>query len=338
MLEVAAIMILAGDIGGTKTNLAVFEIRDHSLAIVAQATFPSREHAGLEEIAKAFLTQHRFPVDLACFGIAGPVRDGHVDATNLPWAIDAQVLSAHLGVPAVRLLNDLEATAYGIDTVVGAKRACLQAGAPAARGNRAVIAAGTGLGEAGVYWDGRRHSPFACEGGHSDFAPRNELETDLFSHLYGRFGHVAWERVLSGPGLVNLYEFLRDSGRGVESPQLAAALRAGDPAATISAAALSRTCALCEAAVDLFVSLYGAEAGNLALKVLATGGVFVGGGIAPHLIERLKAGAFLDAFVAKGRMEALLRSMPVLVLLDPETALWGAARAAALAGGATLTA
>jgi len=337
MLEVAAIMILAGDIGGTKTNLAIFEVREHALALVAQESFPSGEHAGLKEIAKAFLTQQQLPVDLACFGIAGPVRDGHVDATNLPWAIDAQVLSAHLGVPAVRLLNDLEATAHGISTIAGAKRVCLNPGTPAARGNRAVIAAGTGLGEAGVYWDGRQHQPFACEGGHSDFAPRNELEADLFGHLHRRFGHVAWERVLSGPGLVNLYEFLRDSGRGTESSQLAAALRAGDAAATISAAALSRTCPLCEAAVDLFVSLYGAEAGNLALKVLATGGVFVGGGIAPHLIERMKAGAFLDAFVAKGRMETLLRSMPVWVLLDPETALWGAARAAALAGGSTLS-
>lgn len=323
-------MILAGDIGGTKTNLAALEVGAGSLKLVVKESYHSREHATLEEIVAKFLAQHVLKIDHACFGIAGPVRGGRVEATNLAWVVESKVLAQEIGITAVRLINDLEATAHGIATPASADLIVLNAGAPQASGNIAVIAAGTGLGEAGAYWDGKRRHPFACEGGHSDFAARSSLEAELFAYLHQKFGHVAWERVLSGPGLVNVYEFWRDSGRGQETPELTAKMHAADPAAVISQAALTKSCQLCVDAVELFVSLYGAEAGNLALKVMATGGVYIGGGIAPHLIERLQSGVFIQAFVAKGRMEPLMRSMPVRVLMNPETALWGAAYAAAL--------
>lgn len=326
-------MILAGDIGGTKTNLAAFEVSTGSLKLVVKESYHSREHATLEEIVAQFLAQHALKIDHACFGIAGPVREGRVEATNLAWVVESQVLAQEIGITVAQLINDLEATAHGIATQASADLIVLNAGAPKASGNVAVIAAGTGLGEAGAYWDGKRLHPFACEGGHSDFAARSPLDAELFVYLHRKFGHVAWERVLSGPGLVNVYEFLRDSGRGQETPELTAKLHAEDPAAVISQAALAKSCQLCVDAVELFVSLYGAEAGNLALKVMATGGVYIGGGIAPHLIERLQAGVFIEAFVAKGRMEPLMRSMPVRVLMNPETALWGAAYAAALEAG-----
>ncbi len=323
-------MILAGDIGGTKTNLAAFNVASGELELVVKESYPSREHATLEEIVAAFLAKHTLKIDHAGFGIAGPVRAGRVEATNLAWVVKDRVLAKEIGIEAVQLINDLEATAYGIATRAGKNQVVLNVGDPQATGNLAVIAAGTGLGEAGAHWDGARFRPFACEGGHSDFAARNTLEVELFTYLQKKFGHVAWERVLSGPGLVNVYEFLRDSGRGQETPELTEQMREQDPAAVISQAALSKSCQLCVDAVELFISLYGAEAGNLALKVMATGGVYIGGGIAPHLIERLQTGSFIEAFAAKGRMEPLMRSMPVRVLLDPETALWGAAYAAAL--------
>lgn len=326
-------MILAGDIGGTKTNLAAFDVATGKLQLVVKQTYPSREHATLEEIITAFLSKHSLKIDHACFGIAGPVRAGRVEATNLAWVVEDRVLAREIGIVTVQLINDLEATAHGIATRTGADLVVLNPGAAQTSGNVAVIAAGTGLGEAGAYWDGTRLHPFACEGGHSDFAARNPVEVELFAYLHKKFGHVAWERVLSGPGLVNVYEFLRDSGRGQETPELAEQMRQNVPAAVISQAALAKSSQLCDDAVELFVTLYGAEAGNLALKLMATGGVYIGGGIAPHLIERLKMKTFLDAFAAKGRMEPLMRSMPVRVLMNPETALWGAAYAAALEAG-----
>ena len=204
----------------------------------------------------------------------------------------------------------------------------LNAGVADAEGNQAVISSGTGLGEAGLYWDGKKHRPFACEGGHSDFAPRNELEAELFRHLREKFGRVSYERVLSGPGLLNIYEFLRDTRRGEETAALAEEMRRADPAAVISRAALAGKYELCVKALDLFVSVYGAEAGNLALKMMATGGVFVGGGIAPKIIEKLKGPAFMEAFTAKGRMQPLLETMPVRVIMNEMTPLLGAARCA----------
>jgi len=320
-------MILAGDIGGTKTNIAFFE-GGTPLQAVVQQTFPSHEHAGLEEIVRQFVSQHQLRVQQAAFGVAGPVHNGRCTATNLPWVVDAGTLARELGIASVWVINDLEATAYGIAALAPADFVTLNAGAADAAGNAAIIAAGTGLGEAGLYWDGRTHHPFATEGGHTNFGASDALERELLDWLSTQFEHVSWERVVSGMGLVNIYHFLRDTNRGEEPAWLAEQMRAGDPAATISRAARSGNSPLCVQALDLFMALYGSEAGNLALKIMATGGLYIGGGIAPKDLDKLKDGTFMKRFVAKGRMQPLLEAMPVKVILNEKTALIGAARCA----------
>lgn len=327
-------MILAGDVGGTHTRLAFFEERGGRLTAVAEATFPSREFGSLEAVLLRFRAAHSYPVTGACFGIAGPVRHGRCDATNLPWVVDAGLLARELGLERAGLINDLEANAWGIALLQPKDFAVLNAGAPDASGNAAVISAGTGLGEAGLYWDGKEHRPFATEGGHTDFAPRNRLESDLLEYLLKQFQRVSYERVVSGPGLLNIYRFLRDGGHAEEPPWLAEAMRQEDPPAVIAQAALHGKSELCVQALDLFVSLYGAEAGNLALKVLATGGVYLGGGIAPRIVQKLEEPAFLNAFTFKGRMRPLLQAMPVRVILNDKAALLGAARLASLSAAA----
>jgi glucokinase len=326
-------MILAGDTGGTSTRLAAFLFEHDRLRVVVEQTYSSRTHGGLGEIVAKFVAAHAIAVRHACFGIAGPVRDGRVQTPNLPWIVDAAAMAAQLGLAGVDLLNDLEANAWGVAALAPGDLLTLNAGAPGARGNACVVAAGTGLGEAGMYWDGAMHRAFGCEGGHGDFAPRDALEIDLLRHLQPRFGHVSSERVISGPGLVNVYQFLRDTGRGRETPAVAAGLADRDPAAVIAQAALDGTCPLCVMALDLLVSLYGAEAGNAALKFMATGGVYIGGGIAPKIARKLADGAFVRAFVAKGRMQPLLEAMPVHVIMNPKTALLGSARYAAVRAG-----
>jgi glucokinase len=323
-------VILAGDIGGTHTRLAFFQERGGGLTAVAEETFPSREHASLEAVLQKFIAAHSFPITCACFGIAGPVGHGRCDATNLPWVVDSSLVARELGLKSVGLINDLEANAWGVAVLETKDFVVLNEGAAGASGNAAIISAGTGLGEAGLYWDGKRHRPFATEGGHTDFAPRNRLEVELLEYLLKQFQRVSYERIVSGPGLLNIYRFLRDSGRSEEPPWLAEQMRQAEPGAVISQAALSGRSELCTQALDLFVSLYGAEAGNLALKVMATGGVFLGGGIAPKIIQRLKDPVFLNAFTAKGRMKPLLQAMPVRVILNDQTALLGAARFATL--------
>jgi len=323
-------MILAGDIGGTKTRLALFTAAGERLESCVEETFPSREHGGLDEIVRAFVSQQQVSVTHAGFGVAGPVKHSRSETTNLPWVVDARQLAGQLGIASVVLINDLEANAYGVAALEAKDFVILSHGAPDAEGNAAIIAAGTGLGEAGLYWDGAQHHPFACEGGHTDFAPRNELEIELLRYLLTRFTRVSYERVLSGPGLYNIYQFLRDTGRGKEPVWLTEELHEQDPAATISQAALTDRSALCVQALDLFVSLYGAEAGNLALKVMATGGLYVGGGIAPKILQKLQDSTFVQAFLTKGRMQPLLEAMPVRVILNDKTALLGAARCALL--------
>jgi glucokinase len=350
-------MILAGDIGGTKTRLALFDPEGEGLRLVAERTFPSPRYPDLDPIVAEFLSSPGLPaargarraprgrrmsaaartgaaggtrVARACFGVAGPVIDRKSATTNLPWVVDARRLERDLGLPAVDLINDLEANAYGIALLDPDDLAVLGAGAPGAAGNAAIISAGTGLGEAGLYWDGRRHRPFACEGGHASFAPVDELQVQLLGHLRRSQEHVSCERVLSGPGLLNIYAFLRDTGRGEEPPWLAEEMRREDPAAVIARAAMGGRSPLCEQALDLFLSIYGAEAGNLALKLMATGGLYVGGGIAPRIIDRMRGPAFMAAFLAKGRMRPLLERMPVRVILNDRTALLGAARRALL--------
>ena len=318
-------MILAGDIGGTSSRLAFFEVRGGRLTPVAEKIYPSRQYQALDDIVADFAAKPPAEVESACFGIPGPVRNGRVVTPNLSWVVDSRSLAATLGLPGVKLINDLEANAYGIAALEPQDTVTLNEGAPEARGNRAVISVGTGLGEAGLYWDGRTHLPFACEGGHVDFSPRDELEAQMMLHLKSKFHHVSYERVLSGPGLHLIYQFLKDTGHGAETPAVARQFEAGDPSAVISRAGLEGSCPLCVKTLNLFASLYGAEAGNLGLKIMATGGVFIGGGIAPKILKKLQEPAFLEAFMAKGRMKPLLQSMPVRVILRETTALLGAA-------------
>ncbi len=329
-------MILAGDIGGTNARLALFETLNGQLQQVTETVFPSRQHSGLDEIVAKFVAQQpaqgKGKPEAACFGIAGPVVNGRSETSNLPWVVESTALADVLRLPQVQLINDLEANAWGIatlqtDDLVGLN---LIQGQP--RGNQAVVSAGTGLGEAGLYWDGKQHHVFACEGGHTDFAPRNELEMQLLQYLVARFGHVSYERILAGPGLVNVFNFLRDSGRGRPESWVVEEMGKSDPAAVISRAAMQGKCDLCVQALDLFISIYGAEAGNMALKVMATGGVFLGGGIAPKILPKLKGPLFMDAFRSKGRLQRVLDSIPVCVITNDKTALRGAARCAQLDG------
>jgi glucokinase len=305
-------MILAGDIGGTNTRLALFDVDGGAPQDLS--TYESAAHGGLDEIVAAFLHSHPAEPASACFGIAGPVSNGRCAATNLAWEVDAAQLADRLRLPAVRLINDLEANGYGIAALADDDFEVLNAGDPGAVGNAAVISAGTGLGEAGMYWDGVRHRPFACEGGHVDFAPRTPIEVGLHEYLMTTFNHASYERVCSGMGLANIYRYLG----GPET----------EPAA-ISEAALSGSDERAVTALDVMVSIYGAEAGNLALKLMAVGGIYVGGGIAPKILPKLRDGAFMEAFVDKGRFRPLLERVPVRVILNDKTALLGAARCGA---------
>ena len=328
-------MILAGDIGGTNTRLARgAPDAAGRLRLFDAASYPSREHAGLEEIVERYRGEHPGPVEAASFGVAGPVRGGVVRTTNLPWIIESGRVAGRLGLPSVGLLNDLEANAWGLAGLGPEDLLILAAGSPGASGNSAIIAAGTGLGEAGLFWDGQRHLPFATEGGHADFAPRDETEDGLLRWLRARLGRVSWERVVSGPGLVSICTYLSERGDRPEDAALSEAMRRGDPAAAITRAATEGRSPLAGAALDLFISAYGAEAGNLALVTMATGGLYVGGGIAPRIATRLAQGRFMQSFTDKGRMRPLMESIPVRVVLNDQTALLGAARHAAAGMGA----
>ena len=323
-------IVLAGDIGGTSARMAYFNIQDDRIVSVSPRVFPSAQFSGLVDLVEEFVSSRDEKADAACFSIAGAVRREHVFTPNLGWAVDAGEISRRFSIRDVHVINDLEANAYGIATLEQSDFAVLNRGLEDAAGNQAVVSAGTGLGEAGLYWDGSRYHPFATEGGHSDFAPRNRLEVDLFLYLLERFGRVSCERIVSGPGIYNIYQFLRDTGRGTESKEVAEEMKLGNRPAVISRFALAGACALCAQTLEIFISLYGAEAGNCALKVMATGGVFIGGGIAPKIIEKLKGPLFMETFAAKGRLRSLMESMPVRVILNDMTALRGAARYAVL--------
>jgi glucokinase len=325
-------MVLAGDIGGTNTRLAFFEGTPDRLSPVAIEIFRSREHKGLEEIVKTFIAKYNRTPEAACFGIAGAIRDGVVEATNLSWVVRVKTLVADLGIQPISLINDLEANAHGIALLSESDFVTLNTGVAIPGGSRALISAGTGLGEAGLLaeLDGS-YRPFPSEGGHVDFAPADEIQIELLRYLMGRFGHVSWERVLSGPGLHNIYEFLRDTRRAEEPAWLANAIAHGDPSAAVSNSGLEGTSEIAVQALDIFVSIYGAAAGNLGLQMVATGGVFIGGGIAPKIIKKLKDAEFLKAFQAKGRASSLLKDIPVRVITNDKTALLGAGRVASLA-------
>jgi glucokinase len=318
--------ILVGDIGGTNTRMAIIEMVKGHFNFLAEETFASREEPSLESALRKFLLNPIHPITRASFGVAGPVRNGRCEATNLPWVIDSHEIARQLNLPQVGLINDWEAGAYGIAALESKDFEVLNQGARDAKGNRAVIAAGTGLGEVGLFWDGREYTPFPSEGGHSDFAPRNHLEMDLLDYLLKRHARVSVERVISGPGLFNIYQFLRDTGRAEEPTWLVDQIRQKDPPVVITENALEGKSSICIQALDLFVSLYGAEAGNLALKIMAIGGLYLGGGIAPRIIAKLRDPVFMNAFTAKGRMRPLLQAIPVQVILNFKVALLGAAR------------
>jgi len=324
-------MILAGDIGGTHTRLASFEGSAAKPRPIFIEDYPSRTHAGLDEILRQFLAKHPSRVECACLGVAGPVRNGRSETPNLPWVVDSQQLAEVLGSNCVELINDLEANAHGIAVLEPEDFALLNAGEPNAQGSCVLISAGTGLGEAGLLLEEGRYRPYPSEGGHTDFAPRNETEIDLLRYLLRSFDHVSYERILSGPGLHNVYRFLRDTNRQQEPLWLAEEIRQLDPAAVITEHALKGTSNLCVQALDLFVSILGAEAGNLALKGMALGGVFLGGGIAPRILRKLKEPTFFKAFTAKGRVSKMLEAISVRVILNDQTALLGAGRLAMLA-------
>jgi len=320
-------MILAGDIGATRTRLAAFETEGNRLQSVVEKIYMSQEHGGLSEILAQFIRGEGIGVHSACLGVAGPVRSGRSKISNLPWIIDSRELAKQLKLNSVGLLNDLEAYAYGIDALDSKDFITLSAGSEDADGNRAVISARTGLGMAGLYWDGFRHHPFACEGGHADFAPRNGLQTELLTYLQNKYGRVSCERVLSGPGIKNIYDFLRDTHKADEPEWLRDQLKTThDAPALISQLAQEGKAPICEQTMSLFVSVFGAETGNCALHYMSTGGIFVGGSIAAKNIARMQDPVFMQSFLDKGRMEALLKDMPVKIILNDDCGLIGAAR------------
>jgi glucokinase len=324
--------ILVGDIGGTKTGLGVAETDGRAVSLRAQRRYPSGDYSSLEAIVDRYLRDTGLnpagDCPLGAFAIAGPVQGRRSQTTNLPWDVDADRLEQALGLQSVALLNDLEAVAWGVPALGPDDLEVLHPGEPGA-GNACVVAAGTGLGEAGLYWDGARHHPFATEGGHTDFAPLDAREFALLGQLQQRFGRVSWERVVSGMGIANLYSFLLDWNRK-STPEWLAADLAVDAAAAVATAAASGRCLVCVEAMDLFFALFGREAGNMGLKHMALGGIYLGGGIAPKNLDALRSSRFLENFFAKGRMEPLMHRMPVRVILNGDTPLLGAARCMAV--------
>jgi glucokinase len=322
--------VLAGDIGGTKTLLGLFRVEGGAPELLREKHYATRDFKTLEEVASDFLSG-AWAIDAACFGVPGPIIGGVSHATNVPWTMEERALARSLGVPGARLINDLEATAYGMLQLQESEIAVLQRGDPPAwRAPIAVIAAGTGLGEAGLVplEDGRWRS-IATEGGHADFAPRGREQIELLEYLGNEFDHVSFERVLSGPGLVNIYKFLKARAPDAEPQWLTDEFaRDTDAAAVIGEAALKGRDPRCVEALRIFTDIYGAEASNLALKFMALGGVYVGGGIAPKILATLGAGGFVRAFLAKGRLDKVLARIPVRVSLNPAAALIGAARCA----------
>jgi glucokinase len=334
------VMILAGDVGGTKTNLGLFERQGDGLRLVRADKFHSPDFPGLSAVIHAFLgtgpagSQPVGGIEAACFGIPGPVIENRASTPNLAWVVDGPAISADVRVERLALINDLVATAEGIPLLKPEEVAVLHEGSPEPEGNRVLIAAGTGLGMSQLPRIGGRWVPVPSEGGHADYPPRTEDEIDLLRYLREHFGRVSAERVVSGPGLFNLYNFLRDVRKMPETPQVREALGRGeDPAKVIGEAALAagpHGCDLCSRALDMLVAAYGALAGNLALLGTATGGVYLGGGIAPKILPRLTLGPFLQAFTAKGRFVPYLEKVPVRVILNDQAALLGAARHASL--------
>jgi glucokinase len=316
-------MLLAGDIGATKMHLALYQRIEGRLQAVRNARFATKQYHALEDIISHFLRSDK--ISTACLGVPGPVIEGRSQMANLPWLIDSRKLSAHFGIERVYLLNDLETHGYAISKLSADQLCTLNKGDMRKDATQALIAAGTGLGETFLTWDGKVYTPHPSEGGHVDFAPRTDDELDLLRYLMRKYGgRVSIERVVSGTGISNIYEFLRNA-RGMEEPGwLAEELaEADDPNTVIARNALAGKSALCEKALDMFAFAYGAEAGNFGLTVMSAGGLYIGGGIAPRILEKLKDGNFWRAFTSKGRLRRLLTEMPVHVILEKDAALIG---------------
>jgi glucokinase len=319
--------ILAGDIGGTHTRLALFDATDSSkFTLILEQTYSSQEHNSIETILEKFLTHTNLPpIRHACFGLAGPVIDQVCETTNLPWRVDATQINQHFRFHHTWLLNDLEANAWGIDTLPTDDLHRLYPGSPTAKGNRSIISAGTGLGEAGLFWDGQHYHPFPSEGGHSDFSPATPFEYALYEHLAKQYGHVSWERLVCGPGLENIYTFLLQETGGATPTWLKQTMDTMGMAPAISQAAITQKDDVCQKTMALFIQLYAREAANHALKIMATGGVYLGGGIVPKILPLLQTHDFIKHFLDKGRMQPIMASMPVNIILNDKTALMGAA-------------
>lgn len=319
-------MLLVGDVGATKTILGIHSPEGGPRKPLAEVTFPSGQYADLVELVREFLSQADLHVEQAVFGVAGLVIGGQATATNVPWIIDEAELKEKLKLKSVLLLNDLEAAALGVPLLKPGELHSLHKGEPAPHGAKAVVAPGTGLGEAFLFWDGARYQAHASEGGHTDFAPSNLLEDELLHYLRDQWGHVSYERVCSGMGIPNIYAFLKDSGHAEEPAWLAEQLAAAkDQTPLIVTAALEDKSQLCVDTLNLFCAVLGAEAGNVALTVMATGGVYLGGGIPPRIVAALTNSPFMEAFRCKGRFSELMDRIPVYVILNTKVALMGAA-------------
>lgn len=329
--------VLAGDIGGTKTLLQIADIFPNTFRVVFEKSYESRRYPEFLPLAKEFLKSAAAHTDLilssACFGVAGPVKERTARTTNLPWRIEADACIRELKINNIALINDFQAVGYGIDGLGEEDVVTLQAGVEQAEGVRVVIGAGTGLGEGFLVWNGDRYDIFPSEGGHVDFGPTDDIQLELYKYLRARFGRVTYERVVSGPGLENIYAFLRERDPSAESAELKNEMSKGDAAAAISQFATEHNDALANQALEIFCTAYGAQAGNLALTCLPTGGVYIAGGIAPKIIQKLKTGTFMPAFKNKGRMQPLLEAMPVRVIVNPKVGLIGAALMAARISG-----
>ncbi len=322
-------MLLAGDIGGTKTSLAVFSTKDGWKKPLAEATFPSGRYPSLEALVQEFQEQHHFAIERASFGVAGPVVNGRATITNLPWVLEEHHLTQVLKIPSVSLLNDLSAIAHGVPYLEADDLHVLNAGHAVKEGAIAVVAPGTGLGEAFLTWEQDHYHAHTSEGGHADFAPTDDLQLELLRYLQLRYKHVSTERVCSGKGLPNIYTFLKESGHAQEPDWLTEQLgktQDHTPVIVDNALDTQHVCKICTMTLELFVSILGAEASNMALKVLATGGVYLGGGIPPRILPFLSEGRFMQAFLRKGRLSDMLIPIPVSVILNPNIALLGAAR------------
>ncbi len=319
-------MILVGDVGGTKTRLALYESKNEKMIRIEKADFPSGEYQGLEGIVNDFLNKKKIAVEAACFGVPGPVSNGESSATNLPWFLSERSIKDQTAVKKVKLVNDLVALTSAVPHLSTDELAVLYEGKnPDHNAPRAVLAPGTGLGSAYLYFDGERYHVHASESGHIDFAPNSEIEIELLKYLQSKFGHVSYERVLCGPGLVNIYEFLKHSGYAPEPPELQTRLEKGHRAAVISSAGQAGEFEICIKALDMFVSMLGAQAGNMVLTLLATGGVYLGGGIPPKISKKLGDGTILESYFNKGRLRPLLDKTPLCIIKDDHAALLGAA-------------